>query len=336
VFLENNSQTVAALDANMHCLPCSVLVPLDGSESAERALAYAAELATAAGARLVLIRTAGADDHRLSQGADGGQPDEAQVYLQDLRSRLEQTGLVAEIAVPSGHAPAALLAEMDRQHPDLIVMTTHGRSSPRHQLLGSVAEAVVALGRAPVLLVRASSADALSKPALAGHRLLVPLDGSALGEAALPVAVHLARVLKSELVLFRTVVKSSLPYAVPTELMTDPDVDVQLAWDPGMDVKSAEASLTWIADRLRHHAPDVTIHSRVEVGDVVERIRAIDSAPPAGAEPRIGLIVMATHGRTGLSQALLGSTARTVLLGTEHPLVVVHPLAVRPDSRWVE
>jgi nucleotide-binding universal stress UspA family protein len=210
-------------------------------------------------------------------------------------------------------------------------MTTDGHSGLRHALFGDVADAVVAAGLAPVLLLRAAVLESSTSRALLGRRLLVPLDGSALAEAALPVALQLARALKSELILCKAVMASSAPYAVPEELMTVHDVDVQLAWEPSIDVKAAEAYLSKVVDDLTHRAPDIVIHTRVQVGELVEQVHALDSAAVAGTEPPIGLIVMATHGRAGLSQALLGSTAHDVLRASDHPLVVVHPRSVPAD-----
>jgi nucleotide-binding universal stress UspA family protein len=66
------------------------------------------------------------------------------------------------------------------------------------------------------------------------------------------------------------------------------------------------------------------------------KARLEDAAAVAGTEPPLGLIVMATHGRTGLSQAVLGSTAHDVLRASDKPLVVVHPRSVPADSLSAE
>jgi nucleotide-binding universal stress UspA family protein len=309
----------------------SILVPLDGSPFAERAVAYAAEVATAAEASLHLVRTADSSRHSYP-GQQKAPERQAQVYLEEMRCRLQETGVGADVAVPPGHAPEALLAELDRQKPDLIVATSHGHSGFRHTFLGDIAEAIVAAGQAPVLLVGQSAVEeAPSVRSLVGRSVLVLLDGSALAEAALPVALELARVLKSELILFKVVDVYSVPYAVPTELMTDPEVDVQLAWDASFDVKEAEAYLSLVMKRLNRRAPETAIHSRIQVGDLVEQVRGFYSGANGGAEADIGLIVMATHGRTGLAEALWRSTAHNLLRATARPLVVVHPRSERPD-----
>jgi nucleotide-binding universal stress UspA family protein len=278
-----------------------IICTVDSSARSEHAVRYAAELAAAAEARLVLVRADQPTHH----------------------------------AGP-GHAHDALLDEIDRQKPDLVIMTTDDHAGLRHALFGDVVDAVVAAGLAPVLLLRASVLESSSSRTLLGRTLLVPLDGSALAETALPVALQLARALNSELMLCKAVVPSSVPYAVPEELMTVHDVDVQLAWEPSFDAKAAEAYLREVVVHLSHRAPDIVIHTRVHVGELVEQVRALDAAAVAGTELHIGLIVMATHGRTGLSQALLGSTAHDVLWASDHLLVAVHPRSVPADSLSAE
>jgi nucleotide-binding universal stress UspA family protein len=249
-----------------------------------------------------------------------------------MRSHLHETGVGADVSVPPGHAPDALLAEVDRQKPDLIVLTSHGHSGFRHRLLGGVAEAVIAAGQAPVLLLRPLAMEkAPSFRPLLGRRVLVLLDGSALAEAALPIALELARVLKSELILFKAVAAYAMPYAVPSELMTEPDVDVQLAWDASFDVKEAEAYFSLVVNRLHRRAPETPIHTRIEVGDLVEQVRGFDSGADSGAEADIGLIVMSTHSRAGPVETLWPGKLHHVLRSTARPLVVLHPRRERPD-----
>jgi nucleotide-binding universal stress UspA family protein len=236
-----------------------ILVPLDGSPFAERAVQHATELATAARGSVVLVRAADRSHHpRPGQPNDGD--GQAQAYLEEVRHQLQRTGVSAEVAAPHGHAPESLLAEIAHQEPELIVMTTHSRSGLRHAAIDSVAEAVVASGQAPVLLLRQDAVD--GEPRFSSHvggRVLALLDGSAFAETALPAALGLARVLESELILFKAIDVYSVPYAVPTELMTVPDLDVQLAWDGSFDVKEAEAYLSLVRRRLKGHAPETPV-----------------------------------------------------------------------------
>lgn len=139
-----------------------VLLPLDGSETAEIALADAASMATSNGARLTLLYVvppalaemyAGAEMIGIDQ-KEGVHRDAAHRYLESVRRKLEPTGIDAKIAVAVGEAAEAILAFAGEHGVDLLVMATHGRSGWRRWALGSVAERVLHAAAEPVLLVR--------------------------------------------------------------------------------------------------------------------------------------------------------------------------------------
>jgi nucleotide-binding universal stress UspA family protein len=107
--------------------------------------------------------------------------------------------------------------------------------------------------------------------------------------------------------------------------MTVPGVDVQLAWDASFDMKEAEAYLSLVTKRLNRQGPGTAIHAQVQVGELIEQVLAFESAA------NIALIVMATHGRSRLAEALRGSTVHDMLQATPCPLVIVHPRGESPD-----
>ena len=138
-----------------------IMVPLDGSLLAERALAPAAELARDASATLVLVRAVEAP---IMLGSD---PTEAQVtvvreaeaYLEEQARRLRQEGLArVETSVWYGPAVSSLVEAAHRRQVDLIVMSSHGRSGLGRLVLGSVAESILRATSTSILLVRAPSA----------------------------------------------------------------------------------------------------------------------------------------------------------------------------------
>jgi nucleotide-binding universal stress UspA family protein len=150
----------------------SILVPLDGSDLAERALAYATALSVPTAASLVLVRAVAANtlaDIDESVARAHGLAT-AKQYLSDQAARLRDRGRACEIATPLGSPAGCILSEAKRRGVDLIVMSTHGRTGPIRWLLGSVAESVVARSPVPVLLERAwhrCSASLYSHRALA-------------------------------------------------------------------------------------------------------------------------------------------------------------------------
>ncbi len=180
----------------------TILVPLDGSELAARALTCATALSTRTGARLLLVRTvavASLPDIDSAGRAIG----QAERYLMDIAAELRTRGFACDTAAPTGNAADGVLFEAQRRPADLIVLTSHGRTGPGRWLFGSVAEAIVAGSDVPVLLQHAGKDRRPEFELSTNPRLVVPLDGSPFAEAALEPAAQLAIDLNGELELVR-------------------------------------------------------------------------------------------------------------------------------------
>jgi nucleotide-binding universal stress UspA family protein len=144
-----------------------ILVPLDGSELAERALPLATHLAERAGAELVLLQSIFwaemiigeypygygplVEQEELLEEAEAGARD----YLGEVQRRLAEQGLQARVAIRYDPAADAILSAAGDEQADLIVMSTHGRGGLGRWVLGSVADRVLSGGTVPILLVRA-------------------------------------------------------------------------------------------------------------------------------------------------------------------------------------
>ncbi len=140
-----------------------VLVPLDGSERAERALPYACALAERASARITLVRVAETyrelllDWHGRPIAATAQEvlrqlEQEALTYLEDIQVRIP-CHLAVRIQALSGDPKRELVAVVERERPDLVVLTTRGRGGVTRWLLGSVTERLVTTTRTPLLVV---------------------------------------------------------------------------------------------------------------------------------------------------------------------------------------
>jgi nucleotide-binding universal stress UspA family protein len=144
-----------------------ILVPLDGSPVAERALATAVDLAGTLDARILLLRAAQA--HTLP-GVDPTEAEvrvvrEAETYLDQAKARLATSGVgEVETAVWYGPAAVAIIEAAQFHQVSLIVMTTHGRTGIGRLILGSVAESVLRGTATPILLLRPDGAG-LERPA---------------------------------------------------------------------------------------------------------------------------------------------------------------------------
>jgi nucleotide-binding universal stress UspA family protein len=134
-------------------------------------------------------------------------------------------------------------------------------------------------------------------------KILVPLDGSALAESAIPKAVEMARIGLSSLLLVRAAEAHTLPGADPTDAQVEA-------------VREAEEYLKGVSDRLARDGVR-NLETSVWYGPAAPAI--VDAARLR----KVDLIVMTTHGRSGLGRLILGSVAESVLRGTSTPILLL-------------
>ncbi len=147
-----------------------IMVPLDGSELAERALPYARELAVATHAMLHLVRVVDLPPtvkaYRLGAPVNvyeeviAAQRDEANAYLDEVQAREKSAGRPVTVQRLDGDTAAVLLDYVREAEIDTVVMTSHGGSGLTRWALGTVADRVMRGGTVPVLLVPAAASEA--------------------------------------------------------------------------------------------------------------------------------------------------------------------------------
>jgi nucleotide-binding universal stress UspA family protein len=291
-----------------------LLVPLDGSWLAEAALPAAAELAVRLGARVLLLHVLEAGPPPTVHGDRHLRTDaEARAYLDGAVQWMLGRGVAAEAAVcPESAGVAATIArQAEAAGADLIVLTSHGRGGVRGLLYGRVAEQVLQRGRTPVLLLPPSERG--REAAFACGRILVPLDGSQAAETAVPPATRIAAACGADLLLVwvvPTVETIAGERAAAARLM--PTAAAAL-----LDVEAREAAayLENVASRVR--AAGREARAAVERGEPVQVL--LETA----ARERADLIVMATHGRSGVSALWAGSVASRVVAAGQRPVLLI-------------
>lgn len=298
----------------------TVLVPLDGSELAERALPYAAGLVRALGGELLLVRAApvrASEADGINWGTSAYARGEAE--LEAVAERLRAAGIRVQTHVALGmSAAAAILAAAGEQRADLVVMSTHGRSGLGRVLYGSVADEVLRGSDVPVLLVSAGCEGAW--PIDGKLRVLVPLDGSDLARRALEPLAVLARTMPLELVLARVVAAPAIPVAAFADETT---YTVAYTSDPASELAAARGELEDDAAQFA---------GLLDVADVrVERGRPAAIIAALARDEGAHLIAMSTHGRGGLTRLVMGSVATGTLHHATVPLLLV-PAAVRDGA----
>ncbi|HZT05889.1 MAG TPA: universal stress protein [Chloroflexota bacterium] len=274
-----------------------ILVPTDASPLSEAAMPLAREVASAQQAEVFLVQIVSPpvwvamDD----SGYGSVSPDLYQQFLDSMEEEAQRNldrladffgagrepGTV-HTQLFQGSPAAALLDYEAEIQPDLVVMATHGRTGLARFARGSVADRMVREGTAPVLMVRS-----FGRQVTALKRALVPLDGSELAEAALPVVEELACRPLNSIVLLTVIDAAS--------------------------AESADAYLEKVGTRLER------------TGVAVER-RRVDGVPGeaiAEAAKDVDLVIMATHGRGGLDRLRYGSVAEHTLRETEASLLLV-------------
>ncbi len=313
-----------------------ILVPLDGSAIAEQALPHAATLARAFDASLVLARvpepllvpvmSAGVWITRSVESEEAHE--DAAAYLNEVRGRDELAGIAIETMHPTHPVVHGLLDAIAVQRADMLVMTSHGHTGPDRWIFGSVADKLVHVAPVPAYVVRArrpsdagetaADADAGAPAApisavggIAIRKIIVPLDGSALAEQALPAAETLGRRTGATLVLVRIPV-------VPGYLTVVPET---AGWIPEQLAESAHEAETYLESRaaeIRERGLDVDVEVRVVMGGTVA-----DGILAEAEQEEAEVIVISSHGRSGLGRWLFGSVANRVLRGARCAVWVI-------------
>jgi nucleotide-binding universal stress UspA family protein len=304
----------------------TVLVPLDGSPFAEHALPLAVAIARRARAKLRLLTVhrpppapLAADDARIYLEADLVSRRAERTYLRQQAARLRSEGLRTVVGAVLDPPVADAIAEYVRANcVDLVVMTTHGRGPLSRLWLGSVADRLIRTLTVPVLLIRPREGEPVLAPS-AGHRVLLPLDGSQVAETALEPAAELARHLDLSLTLAKVV--------EPPPVIDGPVV-YPAPWAAELletRRKESEDYLEDVADRLR--ARGFRVEAVVTVGAAVA-----DALLELARADEIAVVAMSTHGRGGIQRLLLGSVTDKVVRAAARPVLVVRA-AGRPVTR---
>jgi nucleotide-binding universal stress UspA family protein len=309
-----------------------ILVPLDGSELAERALPVAAQIARAAGGSLLLFGVVPTPVEygvyfvpasSYGWGEEQGVLKEMSAYLQQTANLPLLAGVPVETqAIAEAVAPAILTAERTFRA-DLVVMSSHGYTGVRRWVLGSVAQKVARHSSVPVLVLRADGTPlTLDQP----PRVLVPLDGSALAEAAIEPAIQLAAafswIVPGEVCLLRAI---TVP-PVSGRFRGGAYIDYERAVIAEKKL-AAHTYLQALKKQLRESMPasmQLTTSIIVDT-DIAGGIIYMGEPDGPTGEKAYAAIAMATHGRSGLRRWALGSITERVLGATHLPLLIVRP-----------
>lgn len=306
-----------------------ILVPLDGSPLAQGALPYALALASATDAPLTLLSVVPParlmTDYYIPYDAAGEAAALARAgsALDAVAQSLRAHGPRVMTAVAVGDAADQILRYTEGNGVDAIVMASHGRGGAFHWAFGSVARKVITGATLPTLVVRVKDAVEQSVMPARIRGILVPLDGSDLAEAGLPLASDLARRCAAHVTLARVVpFPGGLFMASPYTPLVAPDTFEQAMEDART---AARADLDSVAARLRRDG--ITVETVIREGDPAGQLLSLMD------KERYDLVIAATHGRTGITRWVMGSVAERLIEGSHTPVLLVRSVAAAsPES----
>lgn len=289
-----------------------VLCPVDFSAASAAGLTIGRELAAALHAEVFLLhaiefphRSIAAE--RLYLEVE----DEAGRRLQQERSAFADPERVQAVVL-RGTPYERIVQFADEQNIDLIVMPTHGRRGVDRLVTGSVTERVLRLSRAAVVAVPAGT----EASGLGGGPLLFATDYSDASDLALTDALSIARARDVPIVLLHVVALAPVgEYGQGWRFPVLP-ADVEQA-----EVAAAEVELEHRSRRVQ------TAGLRVQTRMVRGTSPAVEIAA-AAAEAQASLLAVASHGHSGVTRALLGSTCEKLVRISPVPVLVVRPRSI--------
>jgi len=271
-----------------------ILVPIDGSDLAELALPYARELASAFNSELILLYVGEpADDEHLHMH---------QLYLEKLAGQMKKQLKKVSPLVISGKPAEEIVKYTEKNDIRLIIMASRGSSG--------IASKVIDATGVPLLLIKESKRRRKTKEKHLISRILLPLDGSEAGEAAITRVKELKSRLEAEVILLDVVPKGR-------HLRTVGGLDYILYPEPEMETFRAEAKtyLDKVYKRLQRGKGELKVEIRS--GEVAKEILNY------AKKKRASLIAISTHGHSGMTKWVFGSTAQKVMQDSPIPVLVV-------------
>ena len=324
-----------------------ILVPLDGSSRAERALIVAARVARASNSTITLMRVVSepvdyaaylSPSVAVFPGEITPNMTEARQYLDRVAHSAVLEGIPVEQQTLCGSVAHTILSVAESACSDLIIICSHGYTGMTRWAFGSVAEKIVRHAPMPVLILR-EGGPIPAHPPLDGTQTfcaLVPLDGSVLAKAALEPAAALIAALAApataRLHLMRVVALSATSVKgrereereqrlkqIKTYLKTTVQHIREGFVAPV--VKQLGLAISW----------SVAVDADV-AGAILHTAEDGEEITGAGVFGTCDLIVMATHGRGSLQRWALGSITERVLRASRRPVLIVRPTEVAPDT----
>lgn len=316
-----------------------ILVPLDGSGRAERALPVAALLARASHGSIVLLRVVNTATEcwpalsvqsELVESIIEANLEDAKEYLSQAAASSFLQDIPIEVIVRFGPVASTILEEVSSHSIDLVVICSHGSTGMMHAIMGSVAERVSQHASVPVFVLREKGSVPAGHPdALQPLKVLVGMDGSDYSKEAIVPTMALISALaapaQGSLHLLRVIKPAEHQHFGWHDQPREETVEqvrknmretVENLHDEfkGVPAGGLEPQITW----------SVVVES--DVAHTLTRVaESGEDAEGSGTFGRCDIIAMSTHGHSDLLRWAIGSTTDRVLKATQLPMFIVRP-----------
>lgn len=302
-----------------------ILLPLDGSDLAERVLPHAVALTEAFKSKLTLLRVVyqekDANCHSIVNPMDWQmRKTEAESYLKSVQNRLQSVEIDSEIQIIEGKPAHSIIEYAKQNDVQLIVMSSHGSSGVSEWNINSTVQKVLLRALMPIMIIRAYQDVVEDLKGLTYKKLLLPLDGSKRAECILPLAESICAVQNSKIILAHVIEEPSLPHQTPISQESQALIDRLNA----INLENAEKYMAQLKKQLTEKDVDMIIESSkkptISLHNIIEK-------------EKIDLVLLSAHGYSGDNLWPYGKiTLNFIAYGTT-PLIIVQDLSRNEVSK---
>jgi len=279
-----------------------ILVPLDGSDLAERSLPYVKHIAKKLNSAVILMMVCLPSNYAELP---------LKAYIQKKTKEFQVEGIKTNSKILRGEAATAILKFAQKNDIDLIVMSAHGGSGISRWSLGSCATKVLQKTNIPTLLVRSNKTKAKSLNAEIS-KILIALDGSHFSEAIIPYVKRLIEINKPEVILVRVIEPVTLPFT--TGYIEHEKYEKEIMEKAKEEASSYLQKMKGLFEQEGTKASTVLLkgHPANAILNYAE-------------ESNIRLIAITTHGYTGITKWAYGSVAANIIESSTIPILLFRP-----------
>jgi len=282
-----------------------LLLATDGSEFSEGAVREAIRIAGACASKLTIVSVieTNPEYEALAPGAMEKTEKEVRAKLEAIQERVRKEGVICDLVIHEGEdSYRYIVDEANKQKITMIIMGRRGRRGFKRLVMGSTTSWTIGHSHCSVLVVPRAAEVGFTN-------ILLATDGSRTSAAAASEAIGIAQRNRSTLTVISV---------VPSEFL--PPTDIELAMSrremiADRELTEAEKSVRTVKEAAEKAG--VTVKAFVMSG------KPADAIVETAKEKKSGLIILGSHGRTGLEKLLMGSVAERVIVLSDSAVMVV-------------